>query len=163
MTHNGAYAAQSIGIEVHGGRAIALIPAGSRLPAARAMTFTTIADGQGAVEVRVVRCTAAERPAGVVGRFLVAGLRQGPGGAARIDIGISLDREGVVRAWGVDLQTGSRQEAAFSGLWALAPRSRPLRPPRSPAAEERDGPFLAAPGGESAGRRGPTLKPPPAV
>ena len=56
--------AQSIGIEVHGGRAIVLIPAGSRTPVARAMTFTTVADGQRAVEVRVVRCSIESRPRG---------------------------------------------------------------------------------------------------
>jgi molecular chaperone DnaK (HSP70) len=118
--------AHSIGIEVHGGRAIVLIPAGSRTPVARAMTFTTVADGQRAVEVRVVRCTAEPpRPAGVVGRFLVPGLRTGVRGAARIDIGISLDRQGVIRAWGVDRSTGARQEATFAGLWALPPRARP--------------------------------------
>jgi molecular chaperone DnaK (HSP70) len=118
--------AHSIGIEVHGGRAIVLIPAGSRTPVARAMTFTTVADGQRAVEVRVVRCTAeTSRPAGVVGRFLVPGLRTGMRGAARIDIGISLDRQGVIRAWGVDRSSGARQEATFAGLWALPPRARP--------------------------------------
>ena len=191
MTHHGAYTAQNIGIEVHGGRAIVLIPAGSRLPAARAMTFTTIADGQRAVEVRVVRCTTAERPTGVVGRFLVAGLRPGPGGTARVDIGISLDREGVVRAWGVDRHTGSRQEAAFSGLWALAPQSRTpaqsrlsarlesellrgdlvgarglrdeARVLRPLAAEGTGGPFLAALLGEISCRRRSTLEPPLAV
>jgi molecular chaperone DnaK (HSP70) len=140
--------ADSIGIEVHGGRAIVLIPAGSRIPVARAMTFTTVADGQRAVEVRVVRCDASAscglsrsagpalvgrqtsagtrgRPSGIVGRFLVPGLRNGKRGEARIDIGISLDREGIIRAWGVDRSTGTRQEAAFAGMWALAPEARP--------------------------------------
>ena len=118
--------AHSIGIEVHGGRAIVLIPAGSRTPVARAMTFTTVADGQRAVEVRVVRCSSeTSLPSGVVGRFLVPGLRTGMRGAARIDIGISLDRQGVIRAWGVDRFTGARQEATFAGLWALPARARP--------------------------------------
>lgn len=125
---------QNIGIEVHGGQAVVLIPAGSRMPVARAMTFTTVADGQGAVEVRVVRCSLAasrtarglqtSRPAGVVGRFLVAGLRRAVRGEARIDIGVSLDREGVIRAWGVDRHTGARQEGTFAGLWALPSESR---------------------------------------
>jgi len=124
----------SIGIEVHGGRAIVLIPAGSRTPVARAMTFTTVADGQRAVEVRVVRCGAAAsraqgaepcRPSGIVGRFLVPGVRAGKRGEARIDIGISLDKEGIIRAWGADRSSGARQEATFAGMWALAPEARP--------------------------------------
>jgi len=145
-----ARTSQSIGIEVHGGRAIVLIPAGSRTPVARAMTFTTVADGQRAVEIRIVRCAvdsqpryaadsapqrsagSAEpgdaarpaRPAGVVGRFLLPGLRNASRGDARIDIGISLDREGIIRVWGVDRSTGVRQEATFAGLWALATGAR---------------------------------------
>ena len=147
--NSAARTSHNIGIEVHGGRAVVLIPAGSRTPVARAMTFTTVADGQRAVEVRVVRCDVASepdiadsslrqtpgsaghvraalsgRPAGVVGRFLVPGLRNGTRGEARIDIGISLDRQGVIRAWGVDRSTGARQEATFAGTWALAPEAR---------------------------------------
>jgi molecular chaperone DnaK (HSP70) len=185
--------AQSIGIEVHGGRAIVLIPAGSRTPVARAMTFTTVADGQRAVEVRVVRCSTggaarhpedSARPSGVVGRFLVPGLRTGRRGQARIDIGISLDREGVIRAWGVDRSTGARQEATFAGLWALPPGARPralsalaqrvdaelARPEfegiaarnvmREPAEQEADGPGLAALAGEIDSIRRSTAEPP---
>jgi molecular chaperone DnaK (HSP70) len=128
---------QGIGIEVHGGRAVVLIASGSRTPVARAMTFTTVADGQSAVEVRIVRCSLpgagsapardpqTSRPQGVVGRFLVPGLRRSRCGEARIDIGVSLDREGVIRAWGRDRHTGARQEATLPGLWALPARVRP--------------------------------------
>ena len=189
MSHDGnaVRTVQHIGIEVHGGSAVVLIPAGSRTPVARAMTFTTVADGQGAVEVRVVRCVGAGeaapgagartggaplagrpaggRPAGVVGRFLVPGLRRGARGEARIDIGISLDRHGVIRAWGADRQTGARQEAAFPGLWALPSQSRPQalnrlaglleeyleHPPREAAALQAEGRLLVAHASDAGG------------
>ncbi len=191
---------QNIGIEVHGGRAVVLIPSGSRTPVARAMTFTTVADGQGAVEVRIVRCSAAaagglpapgpqtSRPDGVVGRFLVPGLRPARRGEARIDIGVSLDREGVIRAWGADRHTGARQEATLPGLWALPPRVRPgalsrlarrldadlelpaadglrseVRLLNEQAGERADGPFLAALAGEIDVLRRSTVQPPLAV
>jgi molecular chaperone DnaK (HSP70) len=207
-----ARTAHNIGIEIHGGRAIVLIPAGSRTPVARAMTFTTVADGQRAVEVRVVRCAPASgsrqpadsaspysadsasrhptdsiRPAGVAGRFLVP-LRTGRRGEARIDIGISLDQEGVIRAWGVDRSTGARQEGTFAGLWALPPEARhpavtalarrldaDLARPEfegmttlrgggmlaAALAEQRvDGPGLAAVAGEIDGMRRSTAEPP---
>lgn len=199
-----ARTAHSIGIEVHGGRAIVLIPAGSRTPVARAMTFTTVADGQRAVEVRVVRCSPALgsrdpadsasrhptdsiRPTGVAGRFLVP-LRTGRRGEARIDIGISLDQEGIIRAWGVDRSTGARQEGTFAGLWALPPQARApavtalarrmdadLARPEfegmttlrgggtlvAALAEQRvDGPGLAALAGEIDGIRRSTAEPP---
>lgn len=142
-----------IGIEIHGGRAVALITPGSRTPCARAMTFTTVADGQRAVEIRVVRCGSEQRPMvgrpssrpqggsramrgeslwlrptsaslPIIGRFLLAGLCAGLRGEARIDIGLSLDRGGVLRAWGVERASGARQEACFAGAWALAPEAR---------------------------------------
>jgi hypothetical protein len=117
--------AHDIGIEIHGGRAVVLLAEGSRTPCARAMTFTTVADGQRAIEIRVVRTAPSGSPSDVIGRFLLPGLRAGPRGEARIDIGLSLDREGVLRAWGVDRSSGARQEACFAGGWALAPESRP--------------------------------------
>jgi len=188
---------RGIGIEVHGGSAVVLIPTGSRTPVARAMTFTTVADGQRAVEVRIVRCSTAgaggmhgrdaqaSRPDGVVGRFLVPGLRQALRGEARVDIGVSLDHEGVIRAWGRDRHTGARQDATFPGLWALPARARTgaasrlarrleaelegrgARSLRSEgnllrwhAAEAGGGPFLAALAGELDVLRRSTVQPP---
>ena len=119
-----ARTAQSIGIEVFGGRAVALIGAGSMTPVARTMTFTTVADGQRAIEVRVVACLTGRRAGPAIGRFVLAGMRPAPRGEARIDIGLSLDREGVLRAWGAERSTGARQEAVFSGAWALSPDGR---------------------------------------
>jgi hypothetical protein len=123
----------------------------------------------------------------VAGRFLVS-LRTGRRGEARIDIGISLDQEGVIRAWGVDRSTGARQEGTFAGLWALPPQARPpavtalarrldadLARPEfegmttlrgggmlvAALAEQRvDGPGLAALAGEIDGMRRSTAEPP---
>ncbi len=150
VNQNEERTAHSIGIEVHGGRAVVLIPAGSRIPVARAMTFTTVADGQRAVEVRVVRCgttrsrvlpaaggltpaAAPGRPSGIVGRFLVPGVRNGKRGEARIDIGISLDREGIIRAWGADRSTGHEAGSGVCrtvgpGPGGAAPRTVGSRP-----------------------------------
>lgn len=115
---------QSIGIEVFGGKAVALIGVGSWTPVARTMTFTTVADGQRAIEVRVVRCLTGRRAGPAIGRFVLAGMRPAPRGDARIDIGLSLDREGVLHAWGTDRSTGAHEEAFFSGAWALSPEAR---------------------------------------
>jgi hypothetical protein len=116
---------RDLGVMIHGGQAVVLLAAGSRAPCARAMTFTTITDGQRAIEIRVVRCGPRAAPDGEVGRFLLPGLRGGPRGEARIDIGLSLDHAGILRAWGADRSTGARQEACFAGAWALDPAARP--------------------------------------
>jgi molecular chaperone DnaK (HSP70) len=113
-------AARSIGVEIHGGDLVVLIAEGSRTPVAHAMTFTTVADGQKAVEIRVVRRHEGAASSSIVGRFLLLGVRAAPRGEARIDIGLSLDSAGVLHAWAADRSTGARQEAFFPGTWATA-------------------------------------------
>lgn len=103
-----------VGIEIEGRRWIVLIPPGAALPVRRSRPFTTVADGQRAVEVRVIRWTRGGQPGGLIGRFLLAGFRAGPRGTARIDIGLSLDNEGIVRAWARDRETGAREDCVFA-------------------------------------------------
>jgi molecular chaperone DnaK (HSP70) len=129
---------QSIGIEILDRKAVILIGVGSLTPVARTLTFTTVADGQRAIEVRVVRCLSGRRAGTLVGRFVLAGVRPAPRGEARIDVGLSLSREGILRVWGADRSTGARQEASFSGAWALdsVGRAEALRALESLLAEE---------------------------
>ena len=103
-----------LGVEVLGRRSVVLIPHDAALPARRSRPFTTVADGQRAVEVRVVRCAAGSGRGALIGRFLLAGVRPGPRGAARIDIGLSVDGAGVLRAWARDRATGVREDCVFA-------------------------------------------------
>ena len=123
----------SLGIEIQGGQAVVLIPEGSRAPVARARTFTTVADGQRALEVRVIRCDPGRRPAGLIIRFLLAGIRAGRRGEARIEIGMALDSGCGLRAWAVesggnarstDAGSGARQEVFCSGFSAFPPDAK---------------------------------------
>jgi molecular chaperone DnaK (HSP70) len=98
-----------------------LIPAGAAFPAEHEKPFTTVADGQRAVEVRVVRCSGGGKPFGLLGRFLLAGFRPGPRGAVRIDIGLAMDTAGIVRAWARDRETGAREECVFASTEVLRP------------------------------------------
>ena len=123
----------SLGIEIQGGRVVVLIPEGSLAPVARALTFTTVAEGQRALEIRVVRCDAGRHAAGLIVRFLLAGIRAGRRGQARIKIGMSLDSCCGLRAWaaeaggdarGTDAGSGARQEVFCSGFFAFPPDAR---------------------------------------
>jgi len=123
----------SLGIEIQGGLAVVLIPEGSRAPVARAQTFTTVAFGQRALEIRVVRCDPERRPAGLIIRFLLAGIRAGRRGEARIEIGMALDSGCGLRAWAAesggnarstDAGSGARQEVFCSGFSAFPPNAQ---------------------------------------
>jgi hypothetical protein len=122
LDRNPVRAGRSIGVEIIGGGVVVLIAEGSRTPVAHAMTFTTVADGQKAVEIRVSRLESGG--SSTVGRFLLIGVRAAPRGEARIDIGMSLDSAGVLHAWAADRSTGARQEVYFPGSWAISPESR---------------------------------------
>lgn len=114
----------SLGIEIQGGRAVVLIPEGSLAPVARAQTFTTVADGQRALEIRVVRCDPWRSPAVLIVRFLLAGIRSGRRGEARIEIGMALDSGCGLRAWAAESESGARQEVFCSGFFAFPPDAR---------------------------------------
>jgi len=109
-----------LGIQVQG-RSVVLIPAGMTLPVRRSRPFTTVSDGQRAVEVQVVQCGRRGERDAVIGRFLLGGVIPGPRGSARIDIGLSLDGGGVLRAWAHDRATGSREECVFGASPAVFP------------------------------------------
>ena len=63
-----------VGIEIQGGRVVELIPRGSPVPIRRSLVVTSVADGQRAIEVRVVRCAPGPVPATLVGRFVLSRL-----------------------------------------------------------------------------------------
>ena len=110
---DGSRAACSLGLEVAGERTVVLIGAGTPLPAARSMTFTTVTDCQRAVEVRVIRFSASERPSEILGRFLLPGIRRAQRGEPRIDIGLSLDEDSLLQAFARDRETGACQRVCF--------------------------------------------------
>jgi hypothetical protein len=114
----------SLGIEIQGGRAVVLIPEGSLAPVAHAQTFTTVADGQRALEIRVVSCDPRRRPARLIVRFLLGGIRMGRRGEARIEIGIALDSSCGLRAWAAESGSGARQEVFCSGFSAFPADAR---------------------------------------
>ena len=98
------------------------IPEGSAAPRAEARTFTTVSDGQRAVEIRIVRCGGGRvRPEPIV-RFLLAGIRAGRRGEARIEIGLALEEGLMLRAWAAETGGSAREEIFFSGAPAVYPR-----------------------------------------
>ena len=113
----------ALGIEVDGGRTVVLIREGTPLPAAGRMVFTTVADGQPAVEIPVVEVSGLPPRALTIGRFLLAGFRVGRRGSARIEVALALDERGVLHARARDGKSGAFQEVTF----ARSPRQAPTR------------------------------------
>jgi hypothetical protein len=107
---------RSLGIEIPGGRAVVLTPEGSSAPRTDSRMFTTVTDGQRAVEIRIVACSGGRAAFPPIVRFLLAGIRRGARGEARIEIGLSLEPGGMLRAWASEVGGGAREEVFFSGI-----------------------------------------------
>jgi molecular chaperone DnaK (HSP70) len=110
----GARASCALGIGVDGGRTVVLIREGAPVPARGRMLFTTVADGQPAVEIPVVRVSGRPAQAFPIGRFVLSGFAVGLRGAPRIEVGLAIDDRGILHAHARDPQSGACQEVTFA-------------------------------------------------
>jgi len=111
----------SLGIETLGGVFTRLIPKNTSIPTTKAQTFTTAADGQTSVEVKVFQ---GEREMVVdnkmLGEFNLVGIRPAPKGAPKIEVQFDIDANGIVTAKATDKDTGKAQEIRVQSSGGLS-------------------------------------------
>lgn len=106
----------SLGIETKGGIFTPLIPRNTTIPTRKAETFTTAADGQTEVEVRVSQGERAmARENKLLGVFHLAGIPPAPAGIPQIEVAFDLDANGILQVNAKDLGTGREQSIRISG------------------------------------------------
>jgi len=110
----------TLGIETEGGEFAPIVKRNSILPITRKEVFSTAADNQTNVRIKVFQ---GERPlAGdnrLLGNFSLAGITPGPRAAPRIEVMFTLDQDGILRVCAADLGSGKEQTVlieAASGL-----------------------------------------------
>jgi molecular chaperone DnaK len=100
----------SLGIETLGGVSTKLIERNTTIPTRKAQIFSTAADSQTAVTVRVLQ---GERPMAEdnveLGRFDLVGIPPAPRGVPQIEVAFDLDANGIVHVSAKDLGTGKEQ------------------------------------------------------
>ncbi|MBB6481933.1 Hsp70 family protein [Spirochaeta isovalerica] len=105
----------SLGVEIDDGTFIPIIRKNSPLPSIQFKTFTTVADNQRSVEIKILegenRQAALNSP---YGRFLLSGIRQGRRGDARIKVAFKVDTDGLLHVKAKDMDTGIRQNIIFT-------------------------------------------------
>jgi len=111
----------SLGIETLGGVFTKLIERNTTIPAKKSQTFSTAADGQTAVTVRVFqgeRQMAADNK--LLGEFNLDGIPPAPRGVPQIEVAFDIDANGIVHVSAKDLGTGKEQKVTITASTNLS-------------------------------------------
>jgi len=100
----------TLGIETEGGVMIGIVDRNTTIPVEKKKVFSTAADGQTAVTVRVFQ---GERPMAednrLLGAFDLSGIEPAPRGVPQIEVKFDIDQNGILNVSAKDL--GTRKEA----------------------------------------------------
>ncbi len=105
----------SLGIETLGAVSTKLIERNTTIPTRKSQVFSTAADNQTAVTIRVLQ---GERPMAndnvELGRFDLVGIPPAPRGVPQIEVSFDIDANGIVHVFAKDLGTGKEQSIRIS-------------------------------------------------
>jgi len=111
----------SLGIETLGGIFTRLIPRNTTIPTKKSQVFSTAADGQTEVEIKVFqgeRDMASDNKQ--LGRFNLYGIPPAPKGVPQIEVTFDIDANGIVSVSAKDKATGQEQQIKIQSSGGLS-------------------------------------------
>lgn len=111
----------SLGIETMGSISTKLIDRNTTIPFKKSQTFSTAADNQSAVDIRVLQ---GERQLAndntELGKFVLDGIPPAPRGVPQIEVTFDIDRDGIVHVSAKDKGTGKEQSIKITAPHKLS-------------------------------------------